>query len=106
MSTREPKARERALHQRLVEAYRRRYEPSFAKPYYDYWNSRLLRHVSPGPVQRVLECGCGPGWFTAVLANWFPIVAGLDISFEMMTAGWGESNSRPPSAPGIGIMIA
>lgn len=96
VSTKKLKARERDLHKRLVEAYQRRYEASFAKPYYDYWNSRLLRHVSPGPVRRVLECGCGPGRFTTVLADRFPTAAGLDLSLEMMIAGRGRDNPGPP----------
>lgn len=59
-----------------------RFEAERTRPVHD-----LLARV-PGPVERAVDLGCGPGNSTEVLAARFPdaVVEGIDSSLEMITA--------------------
>lgn len=76
--------REIDLHRRLVEEYRKRYGPAFARRYLQYWNRQIL---DPLPTDRdfaVLDLGCGSGVMQRELVARYERVVGLDPSYAML----------------------
>jgi ubiquinone/menaquinone biosynthesis C-methylase UbiE len=71
------------LHKKLAPRYAYRYGLPFSRLFQEDWHSELIRHV-PAGAERVLDLGCGTGFFLADLDRRHAGAVGLDISFEML----------------------
>ncbi len=71
------------LHRALAPRYAYRYSFEFSRLFQEDWHASMLAHVPPH-AKRVLDLGCGTGFFLAELEERCPGAVGLDISFEML----------------------
>jgi SAM-dependent methyltransferase len=71
------------LHRELAPRYAYRYSLEFSRLFQQDWHAEMIAHVPPG-ARRVLDLGCGTGFFLAELDQQHPGAVGLDISFEML----------------------
>ncbi|MBI5432898.1 MAG: class I SAM-dependent methyltransferase [Planctomycetes bacterium] len=71
------------LHKALAPRYAYRYSFEFSRLFQDDWHAELLSHLPPGS-RRVLDLGCGTGFFLAELDQKRPGAIGLDISHAML----------------------
>ena len=49
------------------------------------WKQRLLQHFTAGQPLRILDAGCGPGFFSCILAEEGYDVTGIDLSEGMLS---------------------
>lgn len=77
--------REITLHQHISEDYRVRYGYPFAKFYNRYWNERLITLLPHGKQAKVLDLGCGTGFFLNDLIQSYPNSIGFDLSEAMLS---------------------
>lgn len=58
---------------------------------------RLARRLAPAPDARVLDLGCGPGYFTTALAGAAPrgTVVGCDLQVGMLQQARARTDARP-----------
>jgi SAM-dependent methyltransferase len=71
------------LHRALAPRYAYRYSFEFSRLFQDDWHAEMLRHM-PASAERVLDLGCGTGFFLAELERLRPGAVGLDISHAML----------------------
>ena len=71
------------LHKALAPRYAYRYGFEFSRLFQQDWHAEMISHVPPG-ARRVLDLGCGTGFFLAELAALRPGAVGLDISHAML----------------------
>jgi ubiquinone/menaquinone biosynthesis C-methylase UbiE len=71
------------LHKALAPRYAYRYSFEFSRLFQDDWHAELLSHLPPRS-KRVLDLGCGTGFFLAELDQKRPGAVGLDISHAML----------------------
>jgi SAM-dependent methyltransferase len=71
------------MHKALAPRYAYRYGFEFSRLFQEDWHAELLRHL-PANARRVLDLGCGTGFFLAELENVRPGAVGLDISHAML----------------------
>lgn len=71
------------LHRKLAPRYAYRYSFAFSRLFQEDWHAEMISHVPPG-AERILDLGCGTGFFLAELERQHPGVVGLDISHEML----------------------
>lgn len=71
------------LHKALAPRYAYRYSFEFSRLFQDDWHAELLSHLPPNS-KRVLDLGCGTGFFLAELDAKRPGAVGLDISHAML----------------------
>ncbi|MCK6445189.1 MAG: class I SAM-dependent methyltransferase [Planctomycetes bacterium] len=71
------------LHKALAPRYAYRYSFEFSRLFQDDWHAELLSHLPPNS-KRVLDLGCGTGFFLAELDEKRPGAIGLDISHAML----------------------
>lgn len=71
------------LHKALAPRYAYRYSFEFSRLFQDDWHAELLSHLPPNS-RRVLDLGCGTGFFLAELDQKRPGAIGLDISHAML----------------------
>ncbi len=71
------------LHRELAPRYAYRYSLEFSRLFQEDWHAEMISHVPLG-ARRVLDLGCGTGFFLAELERKQPGAVGLDISFEML----------------------
>ena len=71
------------LHKQLAPRYAHRYGLPFSRLFQEDWHREMIRGV-PADARRVLDLGCGTGFFLADLERRHPGAVGLDISFEML----------------------
>jgi SAM-dependent methyltransferase len=81
------------LHKKLAPRYAYRYSFEFSRLFQQDWHSEMISHVPAGS-RRILDLGCGTGFFLAELDARHPGSVGLDISHEMLLV----SNEYVPSA--------
>jgi len=76
------------LHKSLALVYvKKRYAPAFSKIYHEYWNERMCQISKLKSGVRVLDLGCGTGILFPALVKKKYCVTGLDLSYEMLSAG-------------------
>lgn len=81
-----PSANARAqieLHKELAPRYAYRYSFEFSRLFQQDWHAEMIRHV-PAGARRILDLGCGTGFFLAELEQHHPGSIGLDISHAML----------------------
>jgi SAM-dependent methyltransferase len=71
------------LHRSLAPRYAYRYSLPFSRLFQEDWHAQMLKHLPRG-ARRVLDLGCGTGFFLAELERVRPGAIGLDISFDML----------------------
>ncbi|MDP6991049.1 MAG: class I SAM-dependent methyltransferase [Planctomycetota bacterium] len=71
------------LHRALAPRYAYRYSFRFSRLFQEDWHAEMISHVPPG-AERILDLGCGTGFFLAELEARHPGSVGLDISHEML----------------------
>jgi SAM-dependent methyltransferase len=71
------------LHRALAPRYAYRYSFEFSRLYQQDWHAEMIRHA-PAGARRVLDLGCGTGFFLAELSERHPEAIGLDISHDML----------------------
>lgn len=71
------------LHRALAPRYAYRYGFEFSRLFQEDWHAEMLRHM-PAEARRVLDLGCGTGFFLAELDRLRPGAVGLDISHAML----------------------
>lgn len=71
------------LHKQLAPRYAYRYSFEFSRLFQQDWHAEMISHV-PGGSKRILDLGCGTGFFLAELDARHPGSVGLDISHEML----------------------
>ncbi len=71
------------LHQALAPRYAYRYSFEFSRLFQEDWHAEMLR-LMPQGAKRVLDLGCGTGFFLAELEQRRPGAVGLDISHAML----------------------
>lgn len=71
------------LHRSLAPRYAYRYSLPFSRLFQEDWHAQMLRHM-PADARRVLDLGCGTGFFLAELDEKRPGAVGLDISHDML----------------------
>ena len=71
------------LHRALAPRYAYRYSFEFSRLFQEDWHGEMLRHL-PQNAKRVLDLGCGTGFFLAELDEKCPGAVGLDISIDML----------------------
>jgi SAM-dependent methyltransferase len=71
------------LHRELAPRYAYRYSFEFSRLFQQDWHAEMIRHVPRG-ARRVLDLGCGTGFFLAELEQQHPGAVGLDISHDML----------------------
>ena len=71
------------LHRSLAPRYAYRYSLPFSRLFQEDWHAQMLRHM-PADARRVLDLGCGTGFFLAELDEKRPGAVGLDISHELL----------------------
>ncbi len=81
------------LHKELAPRYAYRYSFEFSRLFQQDWHAEMISHVPKG-AQRILDLGCGTGFFLAELEEHHPGSIGLDISHEMLKV----SNQYVPDA--------
>src|SRR5258706_6630659 len=71
------------LHRALAPRYAYRYGFDFSRRFQQDWHAEMMSHVPRG-ARRVLDLGCGTGFFLAELDAKHPGAVGLDISHDML----------------------
>jgi SAM-dependent methyltransferase len=71
------------LHRSLAPRYAYRYSFEFSRLFQQDWHAEMISHVPPGS-SRILDLGCGTGFFLAELEARHPGSVGLDISHAML----------------------
>lgn len=71
------------LHKKLAPRYAYRYGFEFSRLFQQDWHAEMISHV-PAGATRLLDLGCGTGFFLAELEERHPGSVGLDISHEML----------------------
>lgn len=71
------------LHRALAPRYAFRYSFEFSRRFQEDWHTEMMSHV-PAGARRVLDLGCGTGFFLAELDLKHPGAVGLDISHDML----------------------
>ena len=71
------------LHRALAPRYAYRYSFEFSRLFQEDWHASMLAYV-PASAKRVLDLGCGTGFFLAELDERCPGAVGLDISYDML----------------------
>jgi len=71
------------LHRALAPRYAYRYSFEFSRLFQEDWHREMLR-LLPEKSERVLDLGCGTGFFLAELEALRPGAIGLDISHAML----------------------
>ena len=71
------------LHRALAPRYAYRYGFEFSRRFQEDWHAEMMSHVPVGS-ERVLDLGCGTGFFLAELDARHPGAVGLDISHDML----------------------
>ena len=71
------------LHKELAPRYAYRYGFTFSRLFQQDWHAEMISHVPPG-ARRILDLGCGTGFFLAELEERHPGSVGLDISHDML----------------------
>ncbi|QDU69745.1 class I SAM-dependent methyltransferase [Engelhardtia mirabilis] len=71
------------LHKELAPRYAYRYSFEFSRLFQQDWHAEMIGHVPPGS-KRILDLGCGTGFFLAELEQHHPGSVGLDISHAML----------------------
>jgi len=71
------------LHRELAPRYAYRYSFEFSRLFQEDWHAELISHVPQGAA-RILDLGCGTGFFLAELEERHPGAVGLDISHDML----------------------
>ncbi|MDP6410882.1 MAG: methyltransferase domain-containing protein [Planctomycetota bacterium] len=71
------------LHRALAPRYAYRYSFEFSRLFQEDWHAEMISHV-PSDAERILDLGCGTGFFLAELEARHPGSVGLDISHEML----------------------
>ena len=71
------------LHRALAPRYAYRYSFKFSRLFQEEWHAEMIGHA-PTSAQRLLDIGCGTGFFLAELEAERPGAVGLDISHEML----------------------
>ncbi|MFT4538491.1 MAG: ubiquinone/menaquinone biosynthesis C-methylase UbiE [Planctomycetota bacterium] len=71
------------LHKTLAPRYALRYGFPFSRIFQQDWHAEMISHV-PADATKVLDIGCGTGFFLAELEEKHPGAIGLDISHDML----------------------
>ena len=71
------------LHRALAPRYAYRYSFKFSRLFQEEWHAEMIRQA-PEASKRLLDIGCGTGFFLAELEAQRPGSVGLDISHEML----------------------
>lgn len=71
------------LHKALAPRYAYRYSFDFSRLFQQDWHAEMISHV-PAGARRILDLGCGTGFFLAELEEKHPGSVGLDISHDML----------------------
>jgi len=71
------------LHRALAPRYAYRYSLDFSRMFQEDWHREMLSFM-PASARRVLDLGCGTGFFLAELERERPGAVGLDISHDML----------------------
>lgn len=71
------------MHKALAPRYAYRYGFEFSRLFQEDWHAEMLS-LMPANAVRVLDLGCGTGFFLAELERKRPGAVGLDISHEML----------------------
>ena len=71
------------LHRELAPRYAYRYSFPFSRLFQQDWHAEMISHVPKGS-GRILDLGCGTGFFLAELEEQHPGSVGLDISHDML----------------------
>lgn len=71
------------LHRELAPRYAYRYSFEFSRLFQQDWHAEMMSYL-PANAGRVLDLGCGTGFFLAELVERHPDAVGLDISHEML----------------------
>ncbi len=71
------------LHRTLAPRYAYRYGFEFSRLFQQDWHAEMISHV-PVDATRLLDIGCGTGFFLAELMERHSGAVGLDISHEML----------------------
>lgn len=71
------------LHRELAPRYAYRYSFEFSRLFQEDWHAEMIGHVPDGAA-RILDLGCGTGFFLAELEQRHPGAIGLDISHAML----------------------
>ena len=71
------------LHKELAPRYAYRYGFEFSRLFQQDWHAEMISHVAAGAT-RLLDIGCGTGFFLAELLERHPGAVGLDISHDML----------------------
>jgi len=71
------------LHKELAPRYAFRYGFKFSRLFQQDWHAEMIQHVPAGGT-KILDLGCGTGFFLAELEAQHPGSVGLDISHDML----------------------
>ena len=71
------------LHRHLAPRYAYRYSLDFSRMFQEDWHREMMSFMPP-EAKRVLDLGCGTGFFLAELEQQRPGAVGLDISHDML----------------------
>ena len=82
------------MHKHLADVYTgKRYAPPYSRLYQEYWNRRLCDLAQLERGSRVLDFGCGTGILLPELLRRACRGVGLDVSFDMLTAGTSRARA-------------
>jgi ubiquinone/menaquinone biosynthesis C-methylase UbiE len=98
MSERSHLKREIELHEKIAEDYRLRYGYPFSLFYNRYWNHILIKLLPQKKGLRILDLGCGTGFFLEDISKCHANTVGLDLSEAMLAIG--------KEKPGVGRFVA
>ena len=83
MSAQTNQAAQIELHKELAPRYAYRYSFEFSRLFQQDWHDEMISKV-PAGAKRILDLGCGTGFFLAELEEKHPGAVGLDISHAML----------------------
>ena len=72
------------------EKYDRWFETPIGRLVKEYESGLVMKHLKPGPGEKILDAGCGTGIFTVDFLDAGALVTGLELSYPMIARAAGK----------------